>query len=151
MSMGSKAGIKDSLPVNLSNAVVAGTTLITSNVIDMAQGGGYTSIAAMFLLGAVVDTAALTINAYSSPNSNGSSPTLIGSSPVLALTNAGHTNKIAAAQVIRVPDRYVYFTLTRGTANLTLQGAIGYLTESRQYPPDVSGLVGGTIYNFAGV
>jgi len=151
MSMGSKAGIKDSQPVNLSGAVAGGTTLITSSVIDLAQGPGFTSIAAMFLLGAVVDGAQVTLNAYASPNSDGSGSTLIGSSPTISLTNAANSNTVLAGQVIRSPARYVFFTITRATQNAALLAGIGLLTEARQYPPNYANLVGGTIHNFPGI
>lgn len=151
MSFGSKAALKDGLPVNLSNAVAGGTTLVTTSIIDMAQGGGYTALGLMALLGAVVDTAVIQVNFYGSPNSDGSSPTLIGSSSAVTLTNAANSNKIMAAQLMRTSYRYVYATISRTTANIALQGVIGFLTETRQFPGDVSSLVGGQIYNVTGV
>lgn len=150
MSFGSNAGIKEGLPVNLSNAVAAGTSLITTNVIDLGQGGGFNSIAMLALLGAVVDTAQVTVTAYGSTASDGSNPVSLGASSTIAMTNAANSNTVLAAQVIRTSYRYVYFTITRATANTTLQGAIGFLNECRQYPPNFSGLVGGKIHTILG-
>lgn len=101
-----------------SAAVSAGTTDVTSGKIDMQGNGGFDAIAFVMTLGDVADTSVITMTAYESASSDGSSPTAItGATCTFTAGASTADSKTMIVDICRKTKRYVFVVVTRATAN----------------------------------
>ena len=113
-------------------AAVAGQTLLTSDVIDMA---GFDGVSFVALLGDVSDTCVLTLQAQQGDQSDGSDATNL--SGVAATFTAGATDaddNMLALEVFRPTKRYVRVTLARTTANAVVDGILAVQSNPAEAP-----------------
>jgi len=116
----------------VENAAVAGTTTLTSDVIDMKGFDGVTFIA---FLGDVLDTSVLTLQAQQGDQSDGSDATNLAG--VLATFTADATsadNNMLVVEIARPTKRFVRVTLTRATANAAVDGIIAVQSNPAEAP-----------------
>lgn len=114
-------------------AAAAGQTTLTTDVVDMR---GFDSIAFIAYLGDVSDTSVLTLTGKTNTANSVSSPTPTTLAQTVTYT-AGATNadsKLLVLDLHRPRDRYVFATLTRGTANAVVNGIIAVLYNASERP-----------------
>lgn len=101
-----------------SAAVAAGTTDVDGGVIDMQNGGGFDGIMGILTLGDVADTSVITMTLRESDNSDGSSSSAVSGASVDFTAGATSADsKILLLDVCKRTKRYVFFRVTRATAN----------------------------------
>jgi hypothetical protein len=124
--------IKDINVVRVQNAAAAGTTTLTSSVIDMT---GYDGVVYVALLGDVTINSVLTLTAKENTiNGTTGTPT---SGPAATYTDADGTtadNKMLVVDEYRPQKRYSYCTLARATANAAVDGIIAIQYRSTKKP-----------------
>ena len=111
---------------------VAGTTTLTSDVIDMK---GFDAVTFIALLGDVTDTSVLTLQAQQGDQSDGSDAANLAG--VLATFTAGPTDaddNMLAVEVARPTKRYVRVTLARATANAVVDGIVAVQSNPAEAP-----------------
>ncbi len=116
--------------IRIKNAVVAGTTDQDGTTIDMS---GYDAVRCIALLGTLTTTHVTKLVAKGGALANGSDAAAI---PSAETANAGDadSNKMLILDVIQPRQRYITFTLDRGTANAVLDGMIVELYKARVKP-----------------
>jgi len=108
----------------VENSAVAGTTTLTSDVIDMKGFDGVTFLAA---LGDVLVNAVITFQAQHGDQSDGSDMTNIaGSSVTHTATATDADNKLLALEIARPTKRFLRVTLARTVANTVLDGIFAF-------------------------
>lgn len=115
----------------LSAAVAAGTSLVTSDVIDTQ---GYDSVALIALTGDVTDTSVLTLTAQAGDESDGSDAVNLAAAATFTADATSGDNKALIVDLHKPNSRYVRATLTRATANAAVNGVIAVLYNSHQCP-----------------
>lgn len=110
-------------------AAAAGTSELVSDVLDMQGWGGVMFIA---LLGDVTDTSVLTLTAKGNSANSTSSPTPVTQASATFTAGASNADsKVLMVDVYEPQLRYMFASLTRGTANAVVGGVIAI-----QYQPD---------------
>jgi len=124
--------LKESKLTRVNNAAAAGTTTITTDVIDMAGFDGCTFLAA---LGDVTDTSALELVAQHGDASDGSDMADVETATVSHTADATDAdNMLLAVEVMRPQKRYVRAKLVRGTANAVVDGIFAVQTNPAEAP-----------------
>jgi hypothetical protein len=111
---------------------VAGTTTLTSDVLDMAGWDGVVFIA---LTGDATSGTVLTLQAYTHTANAASGSALTGA--VATYTSASSSdadNKLLIVDVKRPINRYVYCTLARATQNCVNNGIIAIRYRGKSAP-----------------
>ncbi len=117
--------------VRVSNAVAAGTTLITSSAVDCHDCDG---VHFEVLFGSITSTAVTSIKAQQANDSGGSPDDftdLAGSAVAVADTQS---NKVGVLDVCKPGKRYVKCLVVRGTANAVVDGIIAHKYKLRKSP-----------------
>lgn len=119
--------------VVVKDAVAAGTSEITSDVVDMS---GFDAARVILLLGDVTSGSVITVNLKSNSANSTSSPTPTTDSSTTAYTagTADADIKAITLDVIRPTGRYVFATVTRITQNAVVNGIVIELYRARAVP-----------------
>ena len=119
--------------INVSLATVAGTSTVTSSVVDMA---GYDACRFICVTGDATSGTVLTLTVKSNTANSTSSPTPVteGSSTVTSLTTTDCDEKILIVDVIKPGGRYVFATLGRATQNCVMNTLICELYRAKAVP-----------------
>jgi hypothetical protein len=104
----------------ISNGATAAETAVTSSVLDMS---GYDGVLFIASLATVVDTSVLGLTAYENTANSTSGGTAV-TNGAATFTASGSSNTLLVVDVIRPKNRYLYCTLTRTTANATLNNIV---------------------------
>lgn len=121
--------IYDAKIVRVSNAVAAGTTTVTTSVLDMA---GYNSVAFVAALGTVSSGGVATLQAHSNNVNSTSGAALIASTTTAAATDG--SNGLLALDINRPSQEYAFATLGRATANVVVDGIFAVLYNANEHP-----------------
>ncbi len=137
--------------INVSVATVAGTTTVTSSVVDMT---GYDACRFLCGTGDATSGTVLTLTAKSnSINATTGSPTTEASSTVTSASATDCDEKILIVDVIKPTHQYVFATLARATQNCVMNYIICELYRSKALPvtadatvvASTKALLGGTV------
>ena len=112
-------------------AAAAGQTLLTTDVVDTQ---GFESVAFLALTGDVSDTSVLTMTAYTNDTNDTVSPTQTVAAVTFTADATNADNKALLLDLHRPRERYVYATLSRGTANAAVSGIIAILYNGTERP-----------------
>jgi hypothetical protein len=134
--------LKDAKCMKIHNGAVAGTSLQTSNTIDMQ---GYDSVLLIADLGAVTDNCVLQLTAQDGAASNGSDAANItattgpfaaagGTVQTAAFTALTSSNKAILLDVQKPQKRYITATLSRTTQNAVVNSIWAILYNSTIKP-----------------
>lgn len=104
--------------VSVENAAVAGTTSLTTDVIDMA---GWTGVVFVAKLGDVTSGSVLGLAAYDS-DANGSGSDDLENPLAFTAGASDADNKLMILDIVRPTRRYVHAVLSRGTQNAVVDG-----------------------------
>ena len=118
----------------VKNAVAAGTTDVTSSTLDMT---GFDGVMFIALLGDVLTTCVLSLQAQEGADSGGSDAALATGGPKTADFTADATsadNKVLLVDYYRPQKQYVTAVLKRGTANAPVDGIIAIQYNARTKP-----------------
>jgi hypothetical protein len=117
------------LTKRIENAVVAGTTDITSDTVDMQ---GYSSARFIALLGTLTTTHVTKLLIQQSDDDGSADAySTIATSAQMA---DGDSNKMIIVEVNHPTKRYLRATVDRGTANAVIDGVIVELSGAEQRP-----------------
>ncbi|MBM2293757.1 hypothetical protein JQX09_17650 [Sulfitobacter pseudonitzschiae] len=123
----------------LAAAAVAGTTTITTSVIDTQ---GYDSVAIIAMTGDVTDTSVLTLTAQAGDESDGSDAVDLTSAIATFTADAtSGDNKLLIVDLHKPNARYVRATLDRATANAVVSGVIAILYNAHERPVTLDDVV----------
>ena len=125
----------------IENGAVAGTTTLTSDVVDMQNFDNLVFLAA---LGDVLDTAVNILQAQHSDVGDGTGMTNIVASVVSWTADATDAdNKLMLLEIARPTKRFLRVTLARSIANTVLDGIFAFQSNPAEAPvtQDVSVLV----------
>lgn len=109
-------------------AVAAGTSDQHSSTIDMA---GYDAVRCIALLGTLTATQVTKLLAQGGAAANGSDKAPITGAETAAAADTD-SDKILILDVIQPRQRYITFTIDRGTANAVIDGMIIELYKARE-------------------
>lgn len=123
--------IHDAKFVVVEASAIAGTTTLTTDVVDMA---GFDSVAFVAHLGDVTGTSALALTVFSNDTNDTTTPTETAAEVAFTAGAADADNKLMIADVNRPRQRYVYATLARATANAVVNGIIAILYNAHNKP-----------------
>lgn len=123
--------LKDAKFVVVEASATAGTSTLTTDVVDMA---GFDSVAFVAHLGDVTDTSALALTVYTNDTNNTTTPTATACAAAFTAGASDADNKLLIADAHRPRQRYVYATLERGTANAVLNGIVAILYNAHDKP-----------------
>lgn len=127
--------LKDCKITRLANDAAAGTSDITSSVLDMA---GFDSVIFLALLGDVTAGDVLTLTAKQNTANSTSSPAPTAiTGAVIGPITAGATdndNGIFALEIMRPAQRYVFVVLNRTTQNAVVDGIIAIQFNAKSLP-----------------
>lgn len=115
--------VKDVLFTVVENPAAAGTTDLTSDVLDMA---GFEAVSFICPIVDSTNTGTIRLLVYQNSANSTSSPTpvLISTGTTVTYTaDDSHNNKILITEVVKPTMRYVYCVVDLGTAN-TATGAV---------------------------
>jgi len=116
-------GLLNSIDIEVVEPAAAlGTTLLTSDAVDMS---GYDGCLFVALVADILDTSVLTLTAQHDDNSSFTSAT--AESTTAAATSAGDddlNNKLLLLDYVKPTERYVRCTLARATANAAIGGIL---------------------------
>lgn len=115
----------------VSAAVAAGTTTVTTDVINMQ---GFDSVAIIAMLGDVTDTSVLTLTAQAGDESDGSDAADLAASATFTAGAADADSKLMIVDLTRPRQQYVRATLDRATANAVVNGVIAVLYNAHEFP-----------------
>jgi hypothetical protein len=123
--------LKDIKITVVEAAAAAGTSALTTDVLDMS---GYEGVMFVAMLGDVTDTSVLTLTAKGNSANSTSSPTPVTQKASDAFTASATSadSKVIVVDVYKPTLRYVFAELTRATANAVVGGIIAI-----QYCPRV--------------
>lgn len=116
----------------VEDAASAGTSELTSDVVDMA---GYDGVRAIALTGDATSGSVITLNIKSNSANSTSSPTPVTEASATYTAGASDADvKALTVDVIRPTGRYVFATLTRTAQNCVINGIILELYRARTVP-----------------
>lgn len=128
----------------VKSSVVAGTTAVDSNILDMA---GFDGVMFVALLGTVTSGSVLTlVTQQNTANSTSGMATITGASAGVTDTAGEKSNGALIVDVYRPLQRYVRAELTRTTANAVVDGilAIQYAAGHKPTTQDVTTILAST-------
>lgn len=123
--------LRDAKIERVSDAVVAGTTLITTSVVDTQ---GYNSVAFIVLLGTVTDASDLTLSAKTNTVNATTGANVATSADTVALTAATSSNGMLILDVNKPRQQYAFATLARATQNAAIDGILAVLYNAQEHP-----------------
>lgn len=125
--------LKDCIISRVANEAAAGTSAVTSSVVDMSDWDGITFVA---LLGTVTDNSILTLTGKENTANSTSSPTPVAPATFAtsAITAATSSNTIMVVEIYRPLLRYVFCALTRTAQNAEVGGIIAIRWRGRVNP-----------------
>jgi len=125
--------LADTKIIRVSNGAAAGTSAVTSSVVDMQ---GYQGICFIASLGTVVDASVLTLTVNENTANSTSSPTPVAvtGGATQAFTASTSSNTDLIVDVVRPKDRYVYCVLTRTAQNATVNAIYAILYKANTRP-----------------
>lgn len=125
--------LNDCKIVRVSNDAVAGTSDITTSVVDTQ---GYDSVCFVAALGDITATSILTLTAKTNSANSTSSPAPTALTPAVTYTAAASDadNKMMALDINKPRDRYVFAVLNRTTANAVVDGIFAILYNKQDRP-----------------
>ena len=118
----------DEKVVRLSDAVVAGTSLITSSALDTQ---GYENVKFYTLFGAITSGGVQSVKVQQSSD-DGSADAyadLLGTSQSVADTD---DNKIVVTEIVKPRERYLKVLVPRATQNAVVDGIVAVLSKARK-------------------
>ena len=125
-------------PDGSNYAVSAGTSTLTSNIIDTA---GYEGVRFVWLFGAIVTGGAPAVKVQQDTDvAGGGMADLEGTAQAPADTD---DSKLFISEVVRPRERYLRVVTTRATQNATVDGLIAELFGPRRKPITKDTTVGG--------
>lgn len=123
---------KETKVARVLNATAAGTSTLTSSVVDMK---GYDGCTFACLLGDVTDTSVLTLTVQSGAESDGSDMANVTESTTTFTADATNADsKVLVVEVNRPLRRYVRVELVRSTANAAVDGILAIQTDPQSEP-----------------
>lgn len=133
--MGLRNFIKDFKISRVANDAVAGTSDVTSSVLDMT---GYDSVVFIALLGDVTSGSVITLTAKENTANSTSSPTPTaitgGATGAITAGAADTDNKLLVSDIMRPDMRYVFCVLSRTTQNAVVDGILAVQYNSKAVP-----------------
>jgi hypothetical protein len=125
--------LKDAKILAVENAAAAGTSLLTTEVVDMQ---GFDSVCFVVKLGDVTDTCELTLTAKTNTADSTSSPapTVLSDTVTFTAGASDADNKLLMLDLHKPRDRYVFATLARATANAVVDGIFAILYNAHERP-----------------
>jgi hypothetical protein len=123
--------IHDSKFIRVASSATAGTSTVTTDVVDMK---GFDGCVFLALLGDIVDTSELTLTVQHGDEADGSD---MADTTVTATYTADATDAdddVLAVEIFRPIKRYVRATLDRGIANATVGGVVAIQTDAKNRP-----------------
>lgn len=126
--------------IAVENAAVAGTSLLTTDVVDTQ---GFDSIAFIVKLGDVTATSVLTLTGKTNTANSTSSPTPTTLSTTVTFTADATSadEKLLILDLNKPRQQYVFATLTRATANAVVDGIFAVLYNAGDKPLTVDATV----------
>ncbi|MGP9819195.1 hypothetical protein ACTZWW_04190 [Salinarimonas sp. NSM] len=123
--------IHDAKFVVVEASAIAGTTTLTTDVVDLA---GFDSVAFVAHLGDVTDTSVLTLTGYTNDTNNTTTPTETAAAVTFTAGASDADNKLMVVDMVKPRQRYAYATLERGTANAVVNGIVAILYNAHNKP-----------------
>lgn len=123
--------IKDLVVLPVLVAAAAGTTTLTTDVVDMQ---GFDSIAFVTHLGDVTDTAVLTLTGQTGDEADGSDAADLVLPVTFTADATSGDNKLLVLDLHKPRQRYVRATLDRATANAVVNGVVAILYNAHERP-----------------
>lgn len=119
--------------INVSLATVAGTSTVTSSVVDMT---GYNACRFVCTTGDATSGTVLTLTVKSNTANSTSSPTPVteASSTVTSASATDCDEKILIVDVIKPGGKYVFATLGRSTQNCVMNSMVCELYNAKALP-----------------
>ena len=117
--------------VSVENAAAAGTSTLTTDIIDMQ---GFDSIAFIVKLGDVTDTSVLTLTGLTNDTNDTVTPTTLADTVTFTAGASDADDKNLILDLHMPRQRYVYATLTRATANAVVDGIFAILYNAHEKP-----------------
>lgn len=132
--------INDIKIIAVENAAAAGTSTLTTDVVDMQ---GFDSVAFVVKLGDVTATSVLLLTAYTNTADSTSSPTPVTLADTVGFTAGASDadNKLLILDLHKPRARYVFATLARGTANAVVDSIFAVLYNAHNLPLTVDSSV----------
>lgn len=132
--------INDVKFISVANAAAAAQSTITTDVVDTQ---GFDSIAFIVKTGDVTATSVLTLTAKTNSANSTSSPTPTTLAETVTFTAGASDadNKLMILDLHKPRQRYVFATLTRGTANAEVSSIFAVLYNSHNLPLTVDSSV----------
>lgn len=116
----------------VKDAVVAGTSDVTSDVVDMS---GYDAARVIVLTGDATSGSVITAILKSNSASSTSSPTPVTEASATYTAGASDADvKALTVDVVRPTGRYVFAVVTRATQNCVINGIVIELYRARSVP-----------------
>lgn len=123
--------IKAAVFIPVLAATAAGTTSLTTDVVDMQ---GFDSVAFVAHLGDVTDTSALTLTGQTGAVADGSDAADLALPVTFTADATSADNKLMILDLHRPRQRYVRATLDRVTANAVVNGVVAILYNASEQP-----------------
>ena len=123
--------LKDCAIDYVEAAAVAGTSLLTSDVLDMAGWDGCCFIAA---LGDVTASSALALTALGHTANAASGAAITGAAASFTAGASDADSKLLVVDVVRPVKRYIYATLARADQNAVVNGIIAIRYRGAKSP-----------------
>ena len=126
---------KDCKITQVENSAAAGTTTLTSDILDMQ---GYDGVIFIADLGDVTDTSVLTLTGLVNATNDTTTPTSLANTATFTAGASDADHKLLFVDVgpgsFTQTDRYAYCTLARATANAVVDGIIAIQYRARSLP-----------------
>lgn len=117
--------------IRAATAAAAGTSTITTSIIDLKAFDGCVFMAS---LGDVADTAEVALTVQHGDEADGSDMANTAVAIVFTADATSADNGLLIAEIFRPNHRYVRAVLTRGVADAALDGILAILTDPKQAP-----------------
>ena len=113
-------------------AAAAGTTTLTSDILDMS---GYDGVMFIAHLGDVTLDSVVTLQGLTNNTNDTVTPTTVTAAVATVTATADSAdNKLLIIDMVRPAERYVYCTLARAAANAVLNGITAIRYRARNHP-----------------
>lgn len=143
--------LKDAKIIRVENSAVAGTSALTTDVVDTR---GFDSIAFVAVLGDVTATSVLTLTGKTNTADSVSSPTPVALTDTATFTAGASDadNKMMILDIQKPRARYVFAVLTRADANAVVDGIFAILYNAQEKPvtADATVLISASLNDPAG-
>lgn len=130
--------LHDAKFIRVAAAAIAAQTDVVSDVVDTQ---GYESIAFIAQLGDVSDTAELALTVSTNDANSTSNATETKATATHTADASDADDKMLIVDVNKPRERYVFATLSRGTANAVVDGMLAILYNSNERPVDIDASV----------